>query len=92
MALTTPQRDAVYRAYMRVLGGAEGCAFLKTQLRAAVDDVDNWCDSAATTVPGTSYNAALNTQFRTTSTASQKAMLLGLVAWVRGGRPLPEGD
>lgn len=90
MALTTPERDQVYRAYMRLVNN-EPCAFVKSVLRTAVDDVDNWCDAAATTVPPTSYNAALNVTFRNAATAAQKAALLGLVAWMRAGRPLPEG-
>ncbi len=90
MALTTGQRDEVWRAYMRVVN-TEPCAFTKTVLRAAVDDVDNWCDAAATTVPPTSFNAALNTTFRSAATATQKSMLLGLVCWYRGGRTVPEG-
>ena len=90
MALTTGQRDEVFRAYMRLVT-AEPCGFVKSILRAAVDNVDDWCDAAATTVPGTSFNAALNVTFRNAATANQKAMLLGLVAWYRGGRTVPEG-
>lgn len=90
MALTTQQRDEVYRAYMRVVR-AEPCGFIKTVLRTAVDNVDDWCDSAATTIPGTSYNAALNVTFRTTATADQKSALLALIAWWRSGRTLAEG-
>jgi hypothetical protein len=90
MALTTGERDQVFRAYMRVVD-AEPCAFVKTVLRTAVDNVDDWCDAAATAVPPTSYNAALNVTFRNAATATQKSALLGLVAWMRAGRPLPEG-
>lgn len=90
MALTTGQRDEVWRAYMRVVN-TEPCTFTKIVLRTAVDDVDNWCDAAATTVPPTSFNAALNVTFRGAATATQKSMLLGLVCWYRGGRTVPEG-
>ncbi|HEY0644577.1 MAG TPA: hypothetical protein VGD39_14220 [Nocardioides sp.] len=90
MALTTAERDQVFRAFMRLVS-AEPCAFVKSVLRTAVDNVDDWCDSAATTVPSTSFNAALNVTFRTAATATQKSALLGLVCWVRAGRPLPEG-
>lgn len=90
MALTTPQRDAVWRAFMRIVS-VEPCTFTKSVLRTAVDNVDDWCDSAATTVPGTSFNAALNTTFRNAATADQKSGLLGLVCWYRGGRTVPEG-
>lgn len=90
MALTTNERDAVWRAYMRLVV-AEPCAFTKAVLRTAVDDVDTWCDAAATSVPPTSFNAALNVTYRNAATANQKAMLLGLVCWYRGGRTVPEG-
>lgn len=91
VTLSTGERDSVYRAFMRLVV-AEPCTFTKGTLRAAVDDVDNWCDAAATTVPPTSYNAALNATFRSAATASQKANLLGLVALYRGGRTVPEGS
>jgi hypothetical protein len=90
VALTTLQRDEVWRAYMRVIS-AEPCAFVKSILRVAVDDVDNWCDAAASTVPPTSFNAALNVTFRNAATANQKSALLALVCWYRGGRTMPEG-
>lgn len=90
MALTTGQRDEVWRAFMRLVN-AEPCAFTKAILRTAVSEVDDWCDAAATAVPPTSFNAALNVTFRNAATANQKAMLLGLVAWYRGGRTVPEG-
>lgn len=90
MALTTPQRDQVARAFMRI-GTGENCAVVKSVIRSAVDDVDDWCDAAATTVPPTSYNAALNVTFRTNATANQKSLMLALVCWLRAGRPLSEG-
>lgn len=90
MALSTPERDQVYRAFMRI-GTGEGCAVVKTVIRSAVDDADNWAESAAASVPATSYNAALNTTFRNNATANQKALLLALVCWLRAGRPLAEG-
>lgn len=91
MALTTGQRDAVARAFMRTVVG-EPCAFVKATLRTAVDNVDDWCDSAAAAVPSTSYNAALNATFRTAATSAQKSALLALVCWWRAGRTLPEGQ
>ena len=91
MALTTIERDQVWRAYMRLVT-TEPCAFVRSVLRTAVDDVDDWADSAATTVPATSYNAALNVTFRNAATATQKAALLALVCWWRAGRTLPEGS
>jgi lysozyme family protein len=91
MALTTGQRDQVYRAYMRVVDTGEPAAFTKAQLRTAVDDADNWAESAGTAVPATSYNAALNSGFRTSATTAQKAAVLALVCWLRANRPLNEG-
>lgn len=90
MALTTNERDQVWRAFMRTVN-AEPSTFTKTVLRTAVDDVDTWCESAATTIPATSYNAALNVTFRNAATSAQKSQLLALVAWWRGGRTIPEG-
>lgn len=85
MALTTPQKDQVWRAFMRVID-AEPCPYVKSILRTAVDDADTWAENNAS-----SYNTALNVTFRTNATATQKAALLALVCWLRAGRPLPEG-
>lgn len=90
MALTTGERDQVWRAFMRI-GTGEATAVVKTVIRTAVDDADTWAESAGSAVPATSYNAALNATFRTNATAAQKALLLALVCWMRAGRPLPEG-
>ncbi len=89
--LTTQQRDAVARAFMRTVVG-EPCAFVKAVLRTAVDNVDDWAESAASSVPATSFNAALNVTFRTAATANQKAALLALVCWWRAGRTVIEGQ
>lgn len=89
--LTTQQRDAVSRAFMRTVI-SEPCGFVKSVLRTAVDNADDWAESAGTAVPGTSYNTALNATFRTAATAAQKAALLALVCWWRAGRTLPEGQ
>jgi hypothetical protein len=70
---------------MRVIN-VEPCPFVKSVLRTAVDNADDWADSNAT-----SYNNALTAQFRNNATATQKAALLALVCWVRAGRPLSEG-
>jgi hypothetical protein len=86
VALTTGQRDQVYRAYMRLIA-AEPCSFQKAALRAAVDNADDWLDSVAT-----SGNTALNVTFRTAATSAQKAALVALVAWWRAGRTLTEGS
>jgi len=89
--LTTAQRDAVARAFNRI-GTGEASAFLKSDLRTAVDNVDDWAESAAAAIPATSFNAALNVTFRTSATAAQKALLLALVCWWRSGRTLNEGS
>lgn len=89
--LNTGQRDAVSRAFMRLIN-TEPCAFVKTVLRAAVDNADDWAESAGGSVPATSYNLALNATFRAAATATQKAALLALVCWWRAGRTLPEGQ
>ncbi len=91
MALSTGERDQVWRAFMRI-GTGEATNFVKQVVRDAVDNADDWADSAATAVPATSYNGALNATFRSNATAAQKALLLALVCAVRAGRPLPEGS
>lgn len=88
--LTTAQRDQVARAFMRI-GTNEPTPYVKSVVRTAVDNVDDWAESAAAAVPATSYNAALNVTFRNNATAAQKALMLALVCWLRAGRPLSEG-
>lgn len=90
MALSTAERDQVHRAFMRI-GTNEPFTFVKAVARTAVDDADNWAESAAAAIPATSYNGALNATFRAAATNAQKALLLGLVCLLRAGRPLPEG-
>lgn len=89
--LSTAQRDAVARAFMRITT-TEPTPYLKSVVRTTVDNVDDWTESAATAVPATSYNAALTTAFRNNATAAQKALMLSLVCHARAGRPLPEGQ
>lgn len=88
--LSTAQRNEVWRAFMRLID-AEPCPFTKTILRTAVDNADDWAESAGGAVPATSYNAALNATFRAAASNPQKAALLALVCWYRAGRTLPEG-
>lgn len=88
--LTTAQRDQVWRAFMRI-GTGEATAYTKSVVRTAVDDLDDWLESARITVPTTSINAAFNLTFRNNATEAQKALMLALISWVRAGRPLPEG-
>jgi hypothetical protein len=90
--LTTNQRDQVYRGFMRIGISGQPSAFVKTILRTAVDNADDWAESAGGSIPATSYNTALNVTFRTNATTEQKTLLLGLVAWVRAGMPFPQGD
>ncbi len=89
--LNTGQRDSVARAFMRLIS-SEPCAFVKATLRTAVDNADDWAESAGSSIPSTSYNTALNATFRGAATATQKAALLALVCWWRAGRTLPEGQ
>lgn len=90
MALSVGQRDAVARAFMRI-GTGESTPYVKSVVRTAVDNVDDWAESAATSVPATSFNTALNVTFRNNATANQKSLMLALVCWYRAGRTLPEG-
>lgn len=90
MALTAGQRDQVARAFMRITT-AEPTPYLKTVVRATVDSVDDWAESAGTAVPATSYNAALPVAFRNNASTSQKTLMLGLVCWLRAGMPLHQG-
>lgn len=85
MALSTAERDQVWRAFMRTIV-AEGITFTKADLRAAVDSADDWATANAA-----SYNTALPAAFKAAATPTQKAALLGLICWLRAGRPLPEG-
>ena len=84
VAITTPERDQVWRAFMRVM--AQTSSFTKTDLRAAVDAADDWCDANAA-----AFNTAMPTNFRTAATTPQKNLLLAFVCVLRAGRPLSEG-
>jgi len=75
---------------MRV-GTGEATAVVKSVVRTAVDDVDDWAESAAAAVPATSFNSALNVTFRNNATAAQKALVLAFVCMERAGRVLSEG-
>lgn len=87
MALSTPERDQVARAFNRIVStGGEATPYVKSVIRTAVDDADDWATNNAA-----GYNTALNSTFRTNATSAQKALLLALVCWLRAGRSLPEG-
>jgi hypothetical protein len=85
VALTAGQQAQVSKAFQVDVTG-EVYAFVKADLAAAVAAADAWAESNAA-----SYNSSLPAAFRTTATATQKAALLGLICWLRAGRPLPEG-
>jgi hypothetical protein len=77
---------------MRIGISGQASAFVKSILRTAVDNADDWAESAGGAIPATSYNTALNVTFRTNATTEQKTLVLGLVCWVRAGMPLSQGD
>lgn len=72
-------RVAIWRWFMRRSAG--GGVFTKTDLKAAVDAADVWCDNNAA-----AFNTALPTAFRTGASAAQKTDLLCFVAQRRAGR------
>lgn len=72
-------RDIAWRAWPSDLP--------KSDLRAAVNAVDDWAESNAA-----SYNSALPAAYRTTATADQKALLLAAVLMRRAGRFDTEED
>lgn len=88
MALTTGERDAVARAFNRIVcqPGGGSTPYVKSVIRTAVDNADDWADANAT-----SYNNALVAAFRTNATSAQKALLLALICEWRAGRVQPEG-
>lgn len=63
-----------------------GCV-LKTQLKSAVDAVDNWVESNAA-----SYNTALPSPFQTAATTTQKYLLLMYVLMRRMNHLTVEGE
>lgn len=80
--LSDADRAKVTARYMqRLSDDRQTChsAILKAVIRSSVNAVDDWCDSAATGIPATSYNAALPTAFRNNATAKQKALMLLMV-------------
>lgn len=72
--MTSPQRAACAGKFQQSYGAGESIAVNKTDVRAALDAVDQWVsDNAA------SFNTALPTAFKNNATASQKARLLQYV-------------
>lgn len=87
MALTTGERDSVFRAFMRLLPPGDTTPYVRSVLRTAVDDADTWAETNAA-----AFNTALNATFRTNASTAQKSTLLALVCWYRAGKTLPEGS
>jgi hypothetical protein len=77
-ALSDADRKAVWTWLMR--RGAFPPNITKAQLRAAVDAVDSTLDGLAGT-----FNAALPEPFKSAATSEQKAIILGVVGFKRGG-------
>lgn len=84
MALTAGERDEVFASFMRQLNRPDTTPYVKSVLRTAIDNADDWADANAT-----SYNNALNATFRTNAVAAQKNILLALITWKRAGKTLP---
>lgn len=73
--LSAAQRAELWAAYMQDISEArESCAITKQQLRAAVDALDAWLDTNASTI-----NAAIPQPARGSLTTAQKARLLSYV-------------
>lgn len=86
MAMTETDRTRCSTAMQRFFSqAASTVSITKVDLRAAVDAIDDWCDAAATTVPPTSFNAAIPQPARTALTSAQKAILLAFVCLRRAG-------
>jgi hypothetical protein len=73
--MTSEQRAALWATYMQDISEArESCAITKAQLRAAVDALDAWLETNASTI-----NAAIPQPARGSLTTAQKARLLSYV-------------
>jgi hypothetical protein len=73
--LSAAQRAELWATYMQDISEArESCAITKQQLRAAVDALDAWLDTNASTI-----NAAIPQPSRGSLTTAQKARLLSYV-------------
>lgn len=86
MALDETARQRVTAQWMRENTTAVN-GFSKSQLRDAVDAIDDWIDANQT-----SFNQALPAPFRTGATLAQKATLFGFVLWRRINRLRAEED
>ena len=80
--LADVDRVEIWAEFQRdISNNREGAAFLKADLRAAVNAADQWVSDN-----GASYNSALPVAFRTGATAAQKARLLAWVLKMRFAR------
>lgn len=85
-AMDETNRRRTWVAWMR--HNAEGCAFTKADLRAALDATDDWIDANTA-----AFNTALPQPFRGSATATQKTLLFCYVAMRRRGLlPVAEDD
>ncbi len=80
--LTSGQKDKLVRVMMR-WGLCSGATYLKASLRQAFDDTDTWADSNAS-----SFNSALNADFRGKANTATKTVVLALVIVARAGQQL----
>lgn len=79
--LSDADRKAVWTDFMRKISDArESCAVNKTDLRAAVDALDQFLEDNAATI-----NSAIPQPARANLTATQKARILAYVALKRWG-------
>ncbi len=78
-ALSDTERAYLWRRFMEA-GNCPG-DISKTDLRAAVDALDDWVE-----VNASSLNSALPQPFRGSATLEQKAIMLAYVALRRAGR------
>ena len=85
MAVLDAANRAKILAHLNRVQGWPGLT--KPDVLAAVNAVDDWAEANAA-----AYNAALPLPFRTTATASQKALLLAYVCMRRSGILKVEGE
>lgn len=79
MALSTEDRQRIWRGFMRYLSNArEPLALTKDQLLAAINATDDWIDDNQA-----SYNQALPAAAQSNLTIAQKTLLFCAVALAR---------
>ena len=81
MALTAIERRDLWAAFMEDISRrVEPIGITKTELRAAIDAIDDWVEANAA-----AFNAAIPQPARGALTAAQKAALLSAIARKRAG-------